>query len=148
MKHIIAVFALTLAAAGCGETTEEVVQQTPQGAQEVSETRADVATTAAAVAFGMTREQLEDADLLSPDLTDLGDVETLMIDPQGRLTHVVIDLESTESEDVIVPVADITSIKTADGSINLQTKLTSAQLQALPKWSGANANANAAAPSA
>lgn len=137
MKRLVplaAVLSLGLVAA-CSDREDDVVQQpAPNAAPEpVSETRADAATTSVAVAFGMTRDQLEDADLVSTDNTDLGDVETLVLDPQGRLTHVVVELEGPGDLKVLVPAGDLSSVERA-GERNLSTNLTLAQLQALPAW--------------
>ncbi|WP_374390073.1 hypothetical protein [Brevundimonas sp.] len=144
MKRLIPLAAaLCLAGvAACSDREDDVVQQpAPNAAPEpVSETRADAATASAAVAFGMTREQMEDADLLSAQNTDLGDVETLVLDPQGRLTHVVIDLEGPGDLEVLVPVGDLSSVD-RNGERDLTTQLTLAQLQALPAWTPGTAPA-------
>lgn len=126
-----------VAVSACGDTEDDVVQ-TPAGGgapQPVSETRADVATTSAAFAYGMTREQLEDADILSAQNTDLGDVETLVLGPDGALTHVVVDLEGPGDFDVVVPQGQLRSIAQNNAqSVDLTTDLTADQLRALPRW--------------
>jgi hypothetical protein len=134
-----AVLTLALApVAACSDREDEVVQTPTPGAapEPVSETRAEVATTSAALAFGMTREQLEDADLLSSTNTDLGDVETLVLDPAGQLTHVVVELEGPGDRKVAVPLADLSSVALNNAaSVDLTTRLTAAELSALPAWS-------------
>ena len=104
---LTAASAAVLMLAACGDNrTDDVVQAPAPGAQpqQVTETRADAATADAALAFGMSRQQLEDADLLSAANTDLGDVESLVLDASGKLTHVVIELEGPGDVKVQVPV--------------------------------------------
>lgn len=128
---------LTLGAAACSDREDDVVQAPSPGAQPVpvTENRAEVATNAAALDYGMTRDQLEDADVLSPQNTDLGDVETLVLDAQGALTHVVVELDGPEDIQVMVPKDQLTSIAQNNASsMDLVTQLTSAQLQALPRY--------------
>jgi len=132
-----ALLALTVAACGGSDTTDDVVQAPTPGAQpvEVSETRADAATTRAALAFGMTSDELEDADLLSSENTKLGEVESLVLDAASQLQSVVVDLEGPGDIEVLVPVGQLTSITRGDDK-DLVTTLTAAELQALPRWTG------------
>jgi len=139
MKTIALTAVVALSMAGlvaCSDRDDDVVQPPAPGAapEPVTETRADTALTTAAVAMGMTRQELEDADVLSADNTDLGDVETLVLDAAGTLTGVVVELEGPGDPRVVVPVDQLTSISSADGSKDLTTALTAAQLQALPAW--------------
>jgi hypothetical protein len=126
--------ALTLAA--CGDREPEVVEAAPGGEPTpVSDTRAEVATTAAAVALGLTREELEGADLLTLQNTDLGDIETLVVDPSGRVTGVVVELTAAGDRKVVAPIERLTSVR-INGEADLQTALTAAELQALPAYAG------------
>lgn len=139
---LAAVSALALALAACGDnTTDDVVQQPAAGAApvEVTDTQAEAATAQAAVALGMTRQQLEDADLISSEMTDLGDVETLVLDPAGAVSHVVVELEGADDINVSVPIAQVRSHRDAQNQYDLQTDLTAAQLQALPRYTGPGA---------
>lgn len=135
---LVAALALGLTGvAACSDRDDDVVQAPAPGAapEPVSETRADTATTAAAIGFGMTREQLEDADLLSSTNTDLGDVETLVLDAAGTLTHVVVELEGPGDKKIAIPVADLSSVALNNAaSVDLSTRLTAAQLSAMPAW--------------
>ena len=125
-----------MGAAACSDREDDVVQPPAAGAapEPVTETQAQVAQTQAAVAFGMTRQELEDADLLSAQgNTDLGDVETLVLDANGALTSIVVELEGPGDPKVVVAVAQISSVD-QNGEKDLTTTLTAAQLQALPAW--------------
>ncbi|WP_296167586.1 hypothetical protein, partial [uncultured Brevundimonas sp.] len=91
----------------------------------------------AAIAFDMSRDQLEDADLHAADGTDLGDVETLVLDAGGQLTQLVVELEGAGDVKVVVPVGDVRAAPIpTNGSDDrdLMTDLTAAQLSALPRW--------------
>ena len=128
---------LALGAAACSDREEDVAVAPAPGAAPVavSEQTAEAATQAAALAFGMTREQLEDADLMSLNNTDLGDVETLVLDANGTLTHVVVELEGPAELHKIVPLGELGVGEQVDGSSkDLTTDLTAAQLEALPDW--------------
>jgi len=134
---IAALSAAALTATACSDTTDDVVQAPAPGEAPapVSETRADVATTQTAVAMGMTRQQLEDADVLSSTNTKLGEVETLVLDPAGQATHIVVELEGPGDPKVVVPIDQLRSIAQNNGTdVDLTTNLTAAQLQALPAW--------------
>ena len=129
-----------LGVAACGSPEPDAVEATPGAAPvEVSDTRADTAATQTALALGLTRSELEDADLLAPEpaFTDLGDVETLVLDAGGQVTGLVIDLEGVD-KDVVVPIGDVTSLR-RDNEVDLTTTMTAAQLQALPAYTGPGA---------
>lgn len=132
---LAAVLCLTGAVAACSDRDDDVVQAPAPGAAPVAlpNQQADTAATNAALAFNMTRDQLEDADLYSRTDVDLGDVETLVLDASGALTHLVIELEGPGDMKVRVPVADVAPID-RNGDRDLVTDLTAGQLQALPAW--------------
>ena len=126
--------------AACGSPEPEAVEATPGGEPvAVSDTRADTAAAQTALALGMTRAELEDADLLAPApaFTDLGDVETLVLDAAGQVTGLVIDLEGVDKE-VVVPLGSVTSLR-RDNEVDLTTTMTQAELQALPAYTGPGA---------
>lgn len=129
--------AITISA--CSDSTDNVVQPPAPGAApaNVTEQAADTAMTRAAIAFDMSRDQLEDADLRAADNSDLGDVETLVLDAGGQLTQLVVELEGAGDVQVLVPVGDVRAAPLpANGSDDrdLTTDLTAAQLTALPRW--------------
>lgn len=132
---LAAVLCLTGAVAACSDHDDDVVQAPAPGAAPVAlpDQQADTAASNAALAFNMTRDQLEDADLYSRADVDLGDVETLVLDASGALTHLVIELEGPGVMKVRVPVADVAPID-RNGDRDLVTDLTAGQLQALPAW--------------
>lgn len=140
-RLIMAASALALmTVAACDNTTDDVVQAPAAGAAPVavSDTQAQTAQTTAALAFGMTRDELEDADVLSVDNTDLGDVETLVLNAAGELESIVVELEGPGDREVLVPVAQFSSITQGDDK-DLTTTLSATELAALPVWTGAAA---------
>ncbi len=133
---IAALGLLGLGAAACSQP-EEVAQVPSPGADPIAVEgeAADVATGVVAMAFGMTRQQLEDADLMSLNNTDLGDVETLVVDGNGTLTHVVIKLEGPGDLRKLVPLANLGVGDQTDGSSkDLTTDLSAEALTRLPDW--------------
>jgi len=135
LVSLAAVLCLTGAVVACSDLDDDVVQAPAPGAAPVAlpDNQADAAATNAALAFGMTRDQLEDADLYSRANVDLGDVETLVLDAGGALTHLVVELEGPGDMKVLVPVGDVGPID-RNGDKDLATDLTPGQLQALPAW--------------
>ncbi len=134
---VAALGAITLAA--CSDSTDDVVQPPAPGAAPapVTEQAADTATARAAIAFDMSRDQLEDADLHAADGSDLGDVETLVLDAGGQLTQLVVELEGPDDVKVLVPVGDVRAAPVPTNRSDdrdLTTSLTAAQLAALPRW--------------
>lgn len=126
-----------LALAACGDNrTDDVVQAPAAGgaAQPVTEQQADTATAETALALGMTRKALEDADLVSAAGVQLGEVESLLMDAQGKVTHLIVEVEGQNDVKVQLPIDKVTAY-TAPNSTDqdLKTDLTPAELVALPK---------------
>lgn len=85
--------------------------------------------------FGLTRAQLEDADLVTFAGVDLGDVETLVLDGAGKVTGLVIELDNSNDMKVVMPVGNVVVFDNPDGKgKDLSTDLTLDQLKALPKY--------------
>ena len=124
-----------LGVAACSDGETDAVEIAPGAAPtEVSDSRAATAATTTALALGMTRGELEDADLVSPgpDFTVLGEVESLVLDAAGQVTGLVIDLAGLDM-DVVIPVGDVSSVRRQD-DVDVTTSMTQAQLQALPPF--------------
>ena len=142
-RFMIAASALILTgAAACSDNTPAVVETTAPTApatapaMPVTDTAATTAATSAALAFGLTRSELEDADLLSSNNVDMGDVETLIINAAGEVTDLVVELDGPGDRNVVVPLAQVTSLRQGDDA-DLVTTLTADQLSALPTWNPA-----------
>ena len=140
MKRLLALAAALVltGAAACSnnEDDDAVVEQANPAAAPVPATpaQADAVAGDTVLAFNMTRDQLEGATLLAQDGDDLGSVKKLVLDPQHRLTHVIVELETPGNPNVMVPINDLAPIQNGADS-DLTTALTAAQLQALPAYS-------------
>lgn len=140
MKRLLALAAALVltGAAACSNNEDDgaVVEQANPAAAPVPATpaQADAVAGDTVLVFNMTRDQLEGATLLAQDGDDLGSVEKLVLDPQHRLTHVIVELETPGNPNVMVPINDLAPIQNGADS-DLTTALTAAQLQALPAYS-------------
>lgn len=126
-----------LAVAACGDNKTDDVVQTPAGggaAQPVSEQKADQASAEVALALGMTRKQLEDADLVTPAGADIGDVDSLVLDATGKVTHLVVEMNNTDDVKVLVPLDRVSAHAQPDGDKDLKTSMTTSELLSLPKY--------------
>jgi hypothetical protein len=135
---LTALAAGSLSLAACGDNrTDDVVQTPVEGAvpTDMPIAQAETAQSEAAMALGMTRDQLEDADLVSPNGTKLGDVDALVVDAQGQMTHLVVELEGPGDKKVQVPADKVRAhTPSTDNDRDLATDLTVAELAALPAW--------------
>lgn len=129
--------AALLAVAACGDNkTDDVVKAPSVGgvAEPVSEQTADAAEAQAASALGLTRKELEDADIVSATGVDLGDVESLVIDARNNVTHLVVEVDGSDKVKVLLPISQVSVHVQADGDKDLKTALAVNQLLALPKY--------------
>ena len=127
---LIVVAVLSCMAAACSDGEERAATPSPGPLASGQAPAGD-----AVVAFGMTRTQLEEADLRSADNRELGDIEGVVTDAGGAATHLVVELEGPGDQRKVVPLADLRSRQTADARDgDLATDLTAAQLEALPDW--------------
>ena len=135
---LTALAAGSLSLAACGDNrTDDVVQAPVEGATptDMPIAQAETAQSEAAMALGMTRDQLEDADLVSASGTKLGDVDALVVDARGQMTHLVVELEGPGDKKVQVPADKVRAhTPTTGGDRDLATDLTAAELAALPVW--------------
>ncbi len=141
-RQFLAASALAfMCVAGCDSRNDDVVQAPATGAAPVavSDVQAQTAQTTAALAFGMTRDELEDADVRAADNTDLGDVEALVLNAAGELESIVVELEGPGDREVLVPIGRFTALQQGDDK-DLATTLSAAELAALPIWGGAAAS--------
>jgi len=131
---------LTLAAltAGCAMTaacSESPAEQEAERMEDQIEMQADQSALDAGTqeaALGMNEAQLLDADLVTADGTDLGEVEMVRRDASGAVTGLVVELEDTDPDRwVEVPLDGLTS--RADGDdMDIQTSMSADDLAALP----------------
>lgn len=120
--------------AACGDGRDDDVVQAPDAMTATEQTAEPVLDGVGehVTALGMNRDELEDADLLSAERTDFGDVEAIIVDADNNVTGFAIELEGNDRE-VVIPLDQVTSIE-IDGDKDLQTALTVEQVTALPAW--------------
>ena len=131
LNLICAVGAVALMAAACSDNTQETTAPpVDETAAPPMDTMAPAPTPTAGTALGMTTQQLEDADIVTADGTDLGDVERVVTDASGVVTGLAVSVGGATDAYVVVPVDGLTT--TADGDV--QTTMTAEALAALPAW--------------
>lgn len=113
----LALFALAAAACMGGEAAAQAIDRTP---------------------LGITRDQLDDADLLDPRGRDIGDVENVMMGPSGEVVGVIVEIDQRAPKSDRRVQVDLSSLKavpdpTDPGEFNVQTSQTREQLLALPE---------------
>ncbi|MET0336458.1 MAG: PRC-barrel domain-containing protein [Caulobacter sp.] len=83
--------------------------------------------------------QVEDADVIDSANKKAGEVEHVLLDSAGKPTAVVIEIDRMGlDKKVVVALADVTvAPEPGDNDDHIvRTKLTKAQLTALPDWKG------------
>lgn len=88
--------------------------------------------------LGLTPEQLDDADLLDPNGRKIGEVENLMLGPNGEVVGVVLEIDQrspTPDRRVKVELSSLKAVAdpTDPGEFNVQSSLSRDQLLALPE---------------
>ena len=127
---LVALAASTAMLAACGDTAAEQEQDRLEDQVEMQADQSAVAAGNEEAALGMTEAQLIDADLVTADGTELGEIETVRRDDAGMVSGLLVELEGTPDRWVEIPMADLTT--RADGSdMDVQTSMTAEDLAAL-----------------
>lgn len=123
--------ACTLIAA-CGETPAEQKADRMEDQVEMEADQNAYAASNEEAALGMTEEELLNADLVTADGTDLGDIEAVRRDAAGAVIGLVIELEDTDPDRwVEVPMDGLTARPDGD-DMDVQTGMSAEDLSALP----------------
>lgn len=90
------------------------------------------------VALGLTRAQLEDADLVDAQGVEIGDVEYAITDGNGRVTALAIEVDRRHPEPdklVSIPLTGLGAVPEPGdpGDFNIVTRMSAAQIAALPE---------------
>jgi hypothetical protein len=111
-------FALGLAA--CGSDADREAEQSAAASGD------------AVAALGLTERQLLDADLVSANGADLGDVEQIRRGAGNTVEGLLVEIEDSNPDRyVVVPITGLATRKSG-GDTDLQTKMTADELRALP----------------
>jgi hypothetical protein len=133
---------LVCALAACQSQAEKQADAAADRIEQQAETSAAAAGSAVA-ALGLSEAQLLDADLVTANGTDLGDVQQIRRGADGAVSGLLIEIEKSNPDRyVVIPIAGLTT--RPDGKdVDVQTTMTAAELAALPD---ATLEANVVAP--
>jgi len=92
---------------------------------------------AQAGALGLSRHQLEDADLIDASGREIGEVEGVVADDSGAITSLIIELDQRDPEPdkrVMLPVDGLRAVpeRGDPGRYDVQTQQSPAELMKLP----------------
>ncbi|GAA0734445.1 PRC-barrel domain-containing protein [Sphingomonas japonica] len=91
---------------------------------------ADATATGPGTAFGLTADQIDDAELVDGSDAELGEIEHLLIGADGAVVGLIAEIGETD-RDVQVPLTGLRAVKRG-GDWDLVTTMTAEQLLALP----------------
>ena len=122
---------LACALAGCGSEAERQADATEDRIEQQADASAAAAGSEVA-AMGLTERQLLDADLVTADGTELGDVEQVRRDGGGAVTGLLIEIEDSNPDRyVVVPLEGLTA-RGSGNDADIQTTMTAQDLAGLP----------------
>ncbi|MGH7019135.1 MAG: hypothetical protein ACREEY_04615 [Brevundimonas sp.] len=133
-RSLIAFASLAALVAACSEQKKD-----PAPAAEPAATAPTPAAATAGltrdepVALGLTVAQLEDADLLAVNGSDLGDVERVDVDSAGKVTGLIVAPTGPGERWVRLPLTGLT-VKADGDDHDVVTTLTWEEVKALPAW--------------
>lgn len=85
------------------------------------------------IALGLTERQLLDADLVDASGNDLGDIEGVVREGGGEVTHLLVEIENTSPDRYVhVPIEGLEPFDNR-GDRDVRTSMTRDQLLALPE---------------
>src|SRR5690554_1296515 len=104
--------------------------------QNVSENAVSTAVPDASVqegALGLTMKQLGDAEILSANGIEIGEVERVITDSAGAVTHLLVEIEDSDPDRYVeIPLEGLTP-KQVEDDWELESQLTKDDLLALPE---------------
>ncbi|HVK41063.1 MAG TPA: PRC-barrel domain-containing protein [Phenylobacterium sp.] len=89
------------------------------------------------VALGLTRLQLEDADVVDLQGREIGEVERIVTSPEGRVTGLILEIDQRDPKPdhiVQVPLTGLAAVPDRDdrGAFDVQTRQGVAELLSMP----------------
>ncbi|QQV77981.1 PRC-barrel domain-containing protein [Sphingomonas aliaeris] len=128
MKAVVLMATTTVLLMGCGNN---------EAARADSATAANSSAPAAAqqptIALGLTREQLEDADILDTTGREIAEVEQVVMDSSGKVTGLLVEIDDTDPDrNVTIPLDGLVVVVQGHDR-NLRGPLTRDQLLAKPE---------------
>ena len=131
-RSLIAVASLAVLLAACSEQKKEPAPPAEPAAVAPAPSVASP-TRDEPMALGLTVAQLEDADLLAVNGSDLGDVERVDVDSAGKVTGLIIAPTGPGERWVRLPLTGLTIKKDGDDH-DVVTTMTWEEVKALPAW--------------
>lgn len=114
---------------------ESEAEQKADAAEDRIEQQADASAAAAGseiAALGLNEAQLLDADLVSADGTDMGDIEQVRRNAAGDVEGFLVELEDTDPDRYVVVMLDGLTTRADGDDTDLQTTMTAVEIAALP----------------
>jgi hypothetical protein len=131
LARLAALPIIICAAGACQSQAEQRADATADRIEQQADASAAAAGSTIA-ALGLTEAQLLDADLVTADGTDLGDVEQVRHGADGAVSGLLIDIEKSKPDRyVVVPMSGLTT-RAHGNDIDVQTTMTAKDLAALP----------------
>ena len=144
LSRLAALPLLAVALAACESEAEQQADATEDRIEQQAAASAAAAGDAL-VALGLTERQLLEADLVTADGADLGDVEQVRRGADGAVEGLLVEIEDSDPDRYgVVPLAGLTT-RLRGGDTDLQTTMIAQDLAALPD---ASLDAGAAEPAA
>ena len=122
---------LACALAACESEAERQADVTEDRIEQEAETSA-AAAGGEIVALGLTEAQLIEADLVTADGTDLGDVEQVRRAADGTVEGVLVSIEDSDPDRFVLVMLDGLTSRPEGDDTDLQTTMTADDLAALP----------------
>ena len=145
-RTFVAVAALGFMLAACNKADSTTTPTDPSTSTSMPIPEPIPPEAGGVAALGMTEAQLLDADLKDAAGKDLGDVEGLVRDAAGAVTHLVVKVDDTTPDKLVqVPVTGLQMVQNGDDR-DIGSTLTHAQLIALPTAAPPTAAAPLPAP--
>lgn len=119
------------ALAACDSQAEREADQVEDRVEQQAEASA-VAAGNAVAALGLTEAQLLEADLVTADGTDLGDIEQVRRNSAGAVEGLLVEIEDSNPDRFVVVPIDGLSPRNEGDDVDLLTTMTAAQLADLP----------------
>ena len=131
LSRLAALPLLAVALAACESEAEQQADATEDRIEQQAAASAAAAGDAL-VALGLTERQLLEADLVTADGADLGDVEQVRRGADGAVEGLLVEIEDSDPDRyVVVPLDGLTTRPDGDDT-DVQTAMTAQDLAALP----------------
>lgn len=140
MTHLYLMLPLALVVTACSDATPEPPPGAEVAANGVASAPASTRTPQAlptasgpGTVFGLTRQQLEDADLVDTVGRGLGEVERIETDASGEVTAAIVEVADTDPDRLVrLPITRLTAVANGDGW-DLRAMTSREELIALPQ---------------